>query len=193
MRIRLCFEEGGEVQRVILRHLDLTAAEVIEQLRQRYPERRILCWCSDSACACASALRGACQKVKDVMKPSITVDLDDSVESIARLFGQHDFHHLPVVSEGRLAGIISDRDILRSTSPFLGRASERPQDAGTMRIKAHQIMSHKPITIQPSASLKEAAALMEKTQVNCLPVVDRNHLLGIISSSDLIRAILGGE
>ena len=68
----------------------------------------------------------------------VTVELDDTLEAIKKIFDSTKFHHLLVVEEGKLWGVISDRDLLRALSPFIGTTVESARDAATLRKRVHQ-------------------------------------------------------
>jgi acetoin utilization protein AcuB len=120
----------------------------------------------------------------------VTVDLDAPLEAIRDSFRQHQFHHLLVLDRGRLAGIISDRDLLRAISPFLGTFSETPRDLATLHKRAHQIMSRHPVSVTARESVEEAARLLIVSQVSCLPVVDSDGTVeGVLTSKDLLKAL----
>jgi acetoin utilization protein AcuB len=117
-----------------------------------------------------------------------TVEPDDSLHRVKELFDLHGFHHLLVVEQGRLVGIISDRDLLRNVSPFIGRLSERTQDASTLDRRVHQIMTRKPVTVQPAMALPDAVQLMLANPISCLPVVtETGQLIGVVTWRDLLR------
>ena len=128
-------------------------------------------------------------RVVDVMtKDVVEVSPDDDLEAIRRLFDVRRFHHALVVEDGKLWGVISDRDLLRHASPFLGTLAERPQDAATRSRKAHSLMTRKPITIGPDAPMREAARRMLEERVSCLPVVDAGGaVVGVVTSRDVLR------
>ena len=127
-------------------------------------------------------------KVANIMtRRVVTVSMDDSLDYINSVFQSTGFHHVVVLERGTLAGVISDRDILRHVSPFLGKLSELPRDVSTLEKKAHQIMTRKLITISPESSISEAAEVLLRNKVSCLPVVDDGgNLKGIITSKDLL-------
>ncbi len=86
--------------------------------------------------------------VETIMSPKIvTVEMDETLERIREIFEQHRFHHLLVISGHRLMGVISDRDLLKSISPFVDTLSETSRDSATLQKRAHQIMSRKPISV----------------------------------------------
>ena len=128
-------------------------------------------------------------RIADIMThPVRTVGLDDSLDLIKRIFDETGFHHLVVRKDRKPVGVISDRDLLRHLSPFIGNdLMERPQDVRTLRKRAHQIMHRDLVTIQESDRPQTAAGLLLRYQVGCLPVVDaQEHLKGIVTWRDLL-------
>jgi len=116
----------------------------------------------------------------------VTVDMDETVGAIHDLFERHRFHHVLVVEEGRLAGVISDRDLLRTISPFVGKMAERRQDVASLRRKAHQVMTRAPISVHPGATVEEAGRVMLDHRVSCVPVVENDAPVGIVTWRDLL-------
>ncbi len=132
-------------------------------------------------------------KVRDIMsRPVRTVDMDRTVLELDRIFEKLEFHHVVVVDRGRPIGVVSDRDVLRSVSPFVGTMSERAQDEQLLKRRAHQIMTRPPITIGPDEPVAAAGRLMREQRVSCLVVVepasasgDPERLVGIITLRDI--------
>ncbi len=123
----------------------------------------------------------------------ITVGLDDELATLRKLFDTHGFHHVLVVDGHRLAGVISDRDVLREVSPFIDTLGERTQDLATLRKKAHQIMSRSLVVAHRDDSIADAVARMLDHSVSCLPVVtNEGSVEGIVSWKDLIRTLVRG-
>ena len=121
----------------------------------------------------------------------VTIEMDDSLEVARDIFKKVRFHHLLVVDNNRLVGIISDRDMLKAVSPFVGTMSETTRDRATLNKRAHQIMSHHPVTVRSSCTLQEAAELMLARGVSCLPITTiGGEVLGIVTWKDVLRAIL---
>ncbi len=122
----------------------------------------------------------------------ISVDMDDSLEHVAQLFEKHHFHHVLVVDgRSKVVGVISDRDVLRNLSPFAGKLAERPQDADTLKRRAHQLMSRGLVSISADAAIEDAADRMLATGISCLPVLDADgHARGIVTWRDLLRALV---
>ena len=86
-------------------------------------------------------------KVQEIMTATVvTVEMDDSLKVVKEIFDNVDFHHLLVIDEGALFGVISDRDLLHVLSPKVGTVAETSADAADLNKRAHQIMSRKPVT-----------------------------------------------
>lgn len=116
---------------------------------------------------------------------------DDTLATVRELFHKHHFHHLLVVEHHRLVGIVSDRDLLRNISPFVGNImNERGQDLATLHKRVHQIMSRKLVTAHPSTIVEAAIELILTHDISCLPVVD-DHMrpISIVTWRDLLRVL----
>ncbi|MFL6057279.1 MAG: acetoin utilization AcuB family protein [Rubrobacteraceae bacterium] len=94
--------------------------------------------------------------------------------------------HMPVLKDGRLVGIVSDRD-LRSATPALGDPA-RAEALG--RILISEVMASEVTTALPDDPIEEAANAMREKKIGCLPVVEDDNLVGIISSSDVMEALV---
>src|SRR5580693_4168482 len=87
----------------------------------------------------------------------VSVELDDQLDVIKKIFDTLKFHHLLVVDDaGKLKGVVSDRDLLKALSPHVGTAAENNRDLATLNKRVHQIMSRNLITLPPRASTLEA-------------------------------------
>ena len=129
-------------------------------------------------------------KISEIMtKEVVTVDMDASLKMIYEIFDKKKFHHLLVTEEDELRGVISDRDVLKVISPFLNTLAEQDRDLTTLKKRAHQIMSRKPITITKDTSSEEAAHLLLRENISCLPVLSSDGKIdGIITWKDLLKA-----
>ncbi|MCH8822708.1 MAG: CBS domain-containing protein [Planctomycetes bacterium] len=129
------------------------------------------------------------QIVADFMTSKVvTVQMDDTVATIQEIFDESLFHHLVVVKDRQVVGVISDRDLLKNISPFIGNNwMERKQDTNTLKKRAHQIMRRPPIVTLQTVAVAEAATKLIQEQVTCLPVVDEDgRLEGIVTWRDLM-------
>jgi acetoin utilization protein AcuB len=123
----------------------------------------------------------------------VTVEFDDSLATVKEIFDSLRFHHLLVIgSDKKLCGVISDRDLLRAISPYVGTPSETARDAATLKKRAHQIMTRTPVTLRPDAGLADAIELLLGHRISCIPIVDEAfRAVGIISWRDILRSLPG--
>ena len=127
---------------------------------------------------------------KLMSKPIVTVELDDTLKVVKRIFERAKFHHLLVVENDVLYGVISDRDLLKAISPHIGTPNETPHDLVTLNKKVHQIMTRKPITLPPQADVYAAIKIFNQHSISCIPIVnDSGRPVGIISWRDILRGI----
>jgi acetoin utilization protein AcuB len=131
--------------------------------------------------------------VAEIMTSEVTTaSMDDTLGGIRKVFALNHYHHIPIVEDDRLVGIISDRDVLRNLSPRIDAVSANDHDLTTLKKKAHQIMTRKVITISPEDTIEEAAATMLEKKFNCLPVLDRSGaIVGIVTKTDLLESLCG--
>ena len=128
--------------------------------------------------------------VHDIMTtPVYSIAMDDSLESIQHAFDSKKFHHVMVAGDdGECVGVISDRDLLKNLSPFLGKFSERSADAACLKRRAHQIMTRSLVSARPNTALRAAVHVMLEGRISCMPVVDANKkCVGIITLRDVVR------
>ena len=124
----------------------------------------------------------------------VTIEMDDSLKVIQDVFRRVKFHHLVVVDEGKIVGIISDRDFFEAISPFVNTLSETNRDRATLEKRAHQIMSHYPVTVLKSCPIEKAAKMMLERGVSCLPVTNSDGMVeGVLTWKDLFKVFLHPE
>ncbi len=129
--------------------------------------------------------------VSDILSRGLVTTSPDALPGDALLLmDNEDVRHLPVVEDGRLVGVISDRDLLDVVGWMPGLAPDRPQPTGTVRIR--DVMHADPTTVSPQDTVITAAVRMTLQKIGCLPVVERNQLVGIITESDLLHAYWRG-
>ena len=119
----------------------------------------------------------------------VTLSPEASVAEALTLCRERRIRHIPIVGEGRLVGIVSDRD-LRDASPALGDADR----ASTLQeIRLGDVMTQEVSTANPQDPIENAAQEMYELKIGSLPVVaeeDEEKLLGIVTSSDVMRALV---
>jgi len=107
-------------------------------------------------------------------KEPITVDPDDLLIRASHKMQAGGFRRLPVVSAGRLVGIVSERDLREHRGYF-------------EHTKINGVMTENPVTVTPATTLEEAAQTLVEQQK---PVVENGRLVGIITTSDILKAFL---
>jgi nucleotide-binding universal stress UspA family protein len=107
----------------------------------------------------------------------VTVAPGEKVQSVILRMQQGNFRSAPVVENGRLAGLITDRDIRGQ----MGRV-----DTTEVRVA----MSENPPTVTPTTPLHDAARILFEQKVDALPVLENDKLVGVITNSDILRAFL---
>ena len=100
--------------------------------------------------------------VSDVMtQPVVMITMDDSIRVIRDMFERNRYHHLIVQGDNHeCVGVISDRDLLKNISPFVGKLRERSEDRSLLERRAHQIMTRQLIAVRPNTALRAAARVM---------------------------------
>ncbi|MBS1170786.1 MAG: signal transduction protein [Burkholderiaceae bacterium] len=132
-------------------------------------------------------------RIDEIMtRKVVTVEMDDPLSVVKDIFDNSKFHHLLVIEEGKLFGVVSDRDLLKAISPNIGTLTETYKDAATLNKRVHQIMSRKPITLTEEASVRDAVAVFNQHKISCIPIVNKDFRpVGIVSWRDIMRHMCG--
>ena len=135
-------------------------------------------------------------KIRDWMNtPVQTVKPRDSVAHARSLLERHRINQLPVVIEGTLAGIVTDRD-LRNASPSaaeqaasdLGRIDVAIADPG--RIAVESVMTERVLSLGPDDTVEDAVRIMRRERFGAIPVVERGRVVGMLTRSDVLDAFM---
>lgn len=123
--------------------------------------------------------------------PVITLKKHDSLEKAELLFKKHHIRHIPVVSSDVVVGMLSYTDLLRLSFADVTDNDDSDADALVYNMfTIKQVMKKNIITISSSDSIKEVAEILATKEFHALPVVDNNKLVGIITTTDLIKYLL---
>ncbi len=150
-------------------------------------------------------------KIKDIMTRNVmTVTPDTTVKEAAALLADKDISGVPVLENGKLVGIFSESDILRSlkmtkkdihmvypsVSPlgiaFQEEVTQREileayGEAGKMPVK--EVMTKQVVTVDPEMTINDAILKMRDRKINRLPVLDKGVLVGIVTRGDIIKGL----
>ena len=130
------------------------------------------------------------RQVRDWMVPNpVTIGPKATVAEAESLLEARRIRHLPVMEDGRLVGLITDRDIRLASLP---RPRKEPHqlDALLQLVHVNQVMTPDPATASPDMPIAEAARLMLEHRYGGLPVVGDGRLVGIITQGDLLKALI---
>lgn len=117
----------------------------------------------------------------------ITVTSSATLAEARTLLHDNRIHHLPVVDDDALVGILSLTNVLAATDSFLRDDSSRIHATG---IVVSEVMVRDVATVDVRASLRQAALFLEKHQIGCLPVMNNNELIGIITGTDFVAVAI---
>jgi acetoin utilization protein AcuB len=126
-------------------------------------------------------------RVRDVMSPSaVTIAPDAPLGAALTAMQAREIRHLPVVEpDGRLVGIVTDRDLRQATLARFRAVRDADRD-----LLVQDVMTCAVVTIEADAPMARAAALMYERRIGSLPVVEDGRLAGIVTERDLLRALI---
>jgi CBS domain-containing protein len=113
-----------------------------------------------------------------------TLDIPDTIMNLGRI------RHMPVVEDGRVVGILSQRDLFRSALIVALGFGRKTTSALIKTIRVKEVMTKPAITITADAAVSDAARLMIEKKIGCLPVVENERLVGLITETDILRSVV---
>ncbi len=129
--------------------------------------------------------------VRDFMtSPVASIPYHATLLDAALTFHRTSFRHLPVVDGERLVGIVSSHDVERLAPSLLSKITPEEYNDLFERTPLGRAMTRDPLTVTPTTSLREAAALLNQKKLGCLPVVENGRLVGIITVIDMLGVLL---
>ena len=131
--------------------------------------------------------------VRDVMTHEVaTLERNDRLSTADNVMRLGRIRHMPVLEDGNLVGLVTQRDLFRGALlKALGYGLKAQQTMlDTLAVK--EVMATDLVTIAPNATLQEAAGIMVDWKIGCLPVVDNEKLVGILTEGDFVALVAGG-
>lgn len=130
--------------------------------------------------------------VKDWMsKEVVTLTITDTLHHAIHVSVEHHISIMPVLEDGKLVGIVTDRDLKRASPSDQTRLDVREISYHLSRVEVGAIMSRHPITVPSDYTLEETAELLLANGISGVPVVDaERNILGIITKNDLFKAMI---
>jgi len=149
---------------------------------------------NDAGVMANSKRKGGTVRVADWMSKNVfAVETFDSIAIARQVMAKHRINQLPVLDEGRLVGIVTDRDIRDAypTSMIINRGREI--DEFVEKITVEEVMTHDVFMVRPDTGLEDAVRLLRRHRIGSLPVLEDGELAGIITRSDILEFVLSGE
>ncbi len=128
-------------------------------------------------------------KSRMTAKP-FTVTPDNTVPEAVAIMTAHRVRHLPVLSEGRVVGVVSKGDLAAAGPSRATTFSAGEINYLLSKLRVSKVMTRDPIVISSDALLEEAAVLMRDNKIEMLPVVDDGKLVGVITESSILDAYI---
>ncbi len=117
------------------------------------------------------------------LKPDETLDLANDVISLGRI------RHIPIVEDGRLVGVLSERDMLGPAATTIFGLKHKSKSALLKTFLIKDVMKKKVVTVTPDTPIKDAAHLMKEKKIGCVPVVNEGSLVGLVTTTDILRYV----
>jgi CBS domain-containing protein len=117
------------------------------------------------------------------LKPEDTLDLANNVISLGRI------RHIPVVEDGRLVGLLSERDLMGAATTEIFGLKQKRKSALLKTVLIKDVMKKRVITVKPDTPIKDAAQLMADKKIGCVPVVSAEALVGLVTTTDILRYV----
>lgn len=128
--------------------------------------------------------------VQEIMSTDVkTLERNDNLSLAQDIMKQERIRHFPVLAGSRVVGVVSQRDLLHATLGSVMDYGEKSEKAYLASVVVKEVMTDPAVTISPQASIKEAAALMVQRRIGCLPVVENDRLMGIVTETDILKQV----
>jgi CBS domain-containing membrane protein len=115
------------------------------------------------------------------LTPDDTLDLANNVISLGRI------RHIPVVENGKLVGLLSERDLIGAAANRIFGLNQKSKSALLKTESVKSIMKKRLVTVTPDTPIKDAARLMADKKIGCVPVITAGALVGLVTTTNVLR------
>jgi acetoin utilization protein AcuB len=123
-------------------------------------------------------------------RPVISVSPDESINDVLAMFRREHIRRAPVMKEGKLVGIISERDLLNASPSSATTLSVWEMNYLISKVKVKDVMTKKVITVDKDTPIEEAARIMADKKIGGMPVTSADKVVGVITETDLFKVLL---
>jgi len=123
-------------------------------------------------------------------RPVISVSPDASINDVLAMFKKEHIRRAPVIKDGKLVGIVSERDLLNASPTSVTTLSVWELNYLISKVKIKNVMTRKVITVNKETPIEEAARIMADKKIGGIPVVDGDRVVGMITETDLFKIFL---
>ncbi len=135
------------------------------------------------------------RRVEDVMTKKVkTLALDDTIKAALKFMKDNEVRHIPVVdsptgekTKRYLVGIVSQRDVFRQISPYVGKIGELESDLKALKRPITQIITRDPKCVCTDTTIADAIAIMIGNRIDMLPVLSGQQLMGVVTTADILK------
>jgi CBS domain-containing protein len=117
------------------------------------------------------------------LKPDDTLALANDVISLGRI------RHIPVVEDGKLRGMLTERDLMGAAASQIFGLKQSSKTALLKSVLIRDVMKKRVVTVVPDTPIKDAAHLLADKKIGCLPVVSEGTLVGLVTTTDILRYV----
>lgn len=127
-------------------------------------------------------------QVREIMSTAVEViGRNDNLQTVEERMAAQQLRHLPVLEEGEVVGMVTQRDLFKATMSSAMRYGEKAQKSYLQSVRVKEVMVYPVVTITPDASVAAAADLIIAKGIGCLPVLEGTTLVGVVTKTDLLR------
>lgn len=129
--------------------------------------------------------------VQDYMTTEVTSLQDsDTLLDAAMVFVRSSFRHLPVLQGKKVVGIVTERDVKQFAPSLLSGTTAEEYNTIMETTPISRVMTKNPVTLRRNQPILEAARFMHERRVGCMPVVQNDELIGIVTTTDLLALLM---